>query len=349
MSQEWSAPRSIGVLICSYRRVPSLARCLTGLAAQQHPPDDVIIVVREGDEPTQRFLTQRPADRLKLRQVVVTSPGSVHALNAGLAACRTDVLAIADDDTVAHPDWLARIFEHFVRDPRLGALGGRDRCHDGQSFDESRRAPVGRISWYGRAVGNHHCGYGPARDVDYLKGANMSYRAAAFAGLRFDARLRGTGAQPYEDAAFSLAVGRAGWRVGYDPAVLVDHYAAATTLPRHYVGAHAVADVQGYRDFAFNNVVAYWDEFPAWRRMVFLIWSVVVGSRLLPGVVQAIRFTPALGAASWRRFLLAQQGKFLAVVALGFGHSSSNRAESRPGRAAAITRDGEPAAGGVSQ
>jgi hypothetical protein len=32
--------------------------------------------------------------------------------------------------------------------------------------------------------------------------------------------------------------------------------------------------------------------------------------------VQAVRFTPALGIGSWRRFLLAQQGIYLAVVKL---------------------------------
>jgi len=338
MRKTQALPRSIGVLVCTYRRVPSLTRCLIGLAAQQHPPDDVMIVVRESDEPTQRFLAQRPPDGLPLRLVTVVPPGTVRALNAGLAACRTDVLAIADDDTVAHPDWLARIFQHFVDDPELGALGGRDRCHDGQSFDESRRAPVGRISWYGRAVGNHHCGYGPARDVDYLKGANMSYRAEAFNnGPRFDTRLRGTGAQPCEDVAFSLAVGQAGWRVRYDPAVLVDHYTAPGAI-RHYVGVQQVADTEGYRNFAFNHVIAYWGGFSVPRRVAFLVWSVLIGSSLVPGLVQAVRFTPALRLGSWRRCLLAQQGIFQAVVELALGNRARS-AISGPDRTASLGRD----------
>jgi GT2 family glycosyltransferase len=310
-------PQSIGVLICTYQRPESLARGLAGLAAQQRRPDEVIVVVRGDDGPTRRLLgTASPLLRgLGVREIVVGQPGTVHALNAGLAACRTDVLAITDDDTVPHPDWLARILAHFQADPALGALGGRDRCHDGTRFDERRAPEVGRIRWFGRMIGNHHAGEGPVRDIDYLKGANMSYRSVACAGVRFDPRLKGIGAQPGEDGCFSLAVARAGWRVRYDPEVLVDHYAAPRD-DRFYGGVAPVTDARGYQDFAYNSVVVLWDAYPAWQQAVFFVWSVLVGSSLVPGLVQAIRFTPSLRGASWRRFVLAQQGRLAAYADL---------------------------------
>lgn len=50
------------------------------------------------------------------------------------------------------------------------------------------------IQWFGRIIGNHHLGVGLPQKVDFLKGANMSYRAQVLATLRFDTRLRGAGA-----------------------------------------------------------------------------------------------------------------------------------------------------------
>ena len=67
------------------------------------------------------------------------------------------------------------------------------------------------------------------REVDTLKGGNMSFRAAAVRGLRFDQRLRGPDAQVDCELAFSLALKRAGWALVYDPQIVVDHFQA----PRH--------------------------------------------------------------------------------------------------------------------
>jgi hypothetical protein len=278
------------------------------LAAQHRPPDEVVVVVRDTDRATLDWLAREP-DHLKLRVVGVTRPGTVAALNAGIEACRTDIVAITDDDTAPWPDWLARILAHFEADPRLGGLGGRDRCHDGTKFDDRQRAPVGRLQWFGRIIGNHHLGFGAARPVNLLKGANMSYRRRAIAGIRFDTRLRGTGAQPYEDIAFSLAVARGGWRLAYDPGIVVNHFAVPRDEPRHYVSVSSLTDVEGFRTHAFNGVVALWNELSLPRHAAFLAWSLVVGTSTCPGLAQAVRYTPRLGAGSWQRFWIAQQGK----------------------------------------
>ncbi len=38
------------VVVPSYRRPQLLAACLNGLAAQKHPPDEVVVVYRAEDE-----------------------------------------------------------------------------------------------------------------------------------------------------------------------------------------------------------------------------------------------------------------------------------------------------------
>ena len=312
-----SACLTIGVAIASYRRPDDLKRCLEALSEQSRLPDDVLVVVRADDEATQDTVAAVAGERLPVRSLLVGAPGTVPARNVALAHCRTDIFSFIDDDTVPHRDWIERIVPYFADDPALGGLGGRDRIHNGTSFDDRAARDVGRIQWFGRVVPNHHLGVGAPRTVDFLKGANMSFRAAAFRGIEFDARLRGTGAQPYEDLVFSSAVRRAGWKLLYDPGIAVDHFLGRREETRHYADIATVKDRQGFRNFAFNEVVAVWDELPAGGLIAFALWSLAVGTGICPGFLQAVRLTPRLGAASWQRFALAQSGKLDAFIELG--------------------------------
>lgn len=302
-------PQTIGVLIATYKRASDLLRCLAALEKQTLPADDILLVVRESDTETRSTLSGLAQSSLPIRVITVSVPGVVAARNAGLGALKTDILAIIDDDTSPHPTWLSRVMQNFTSDPVLGGLGGRDRCFDGKEFDEHREPVVGKIQWFGRTIGNHHRGFGELREVDVLKGANMSYRSKAIADIRFDTRLKGNGAQPSEDFCFSVAVKCKGWKLAYDPSVLVDHYASQRAEVRHYVGVSAVNDALVFRDFAYNQVISIWHALSPLRRAAFFVWSVLVGTGVFPGFVQALRFTPKLGIHSWRRFLIAQQGK----------------------------------------
>jgi GT2 family glycosyltransferase len=309
-------PSTIGVLIPSYNRSRDLVRCLDALRGQERVPDDVMVIVRREDNETQSALSDYPQGVLPLRTIVVDVPGTVYAHNIGIDACKTDVLAMIDDDTAPHPQWLRIILERFQADARLGGLGGRDRCFDGKSFDEERASTVGKLLWFGRPIGNHHRGYGGLREVDLLKGANMSFRAAALEKARCDWRLRGKGAQPNEDVSLTLAVKRAGWKIAYDPAAVVDHFQAIREEKRHYGGISPIGDPEPFIDFAYNEVIGIWDFLSRPRKFAFVLWSILVGTGVCPGLVQAIRYTPRLGLQSWYRFVLAQTGKIAAIVDL---------------------------------
>jgi cellulose synthase/poly-beta-1,6-N-acetylglucosamine synthase-like glycosyltransferase len=309
-------PETIGVLIPTYRRSLDLLRCLDALRGQDRPPDEVIVTVRREDTETQNVLAGFDRSALPLRILLVEVPGTVYAHNVAIEACTTDVLAMIDDDTAPQAHWLKVILEDFQADPLLGGLGGRDRCLDGTSFDEGKADTVGKLQWWGRAVGNHHRGFGSIRAVDLLKGANMSFRTAALEKARCDTRLRGRGAQPNEDTSLTLAVKRAGWKIAYDPNAVVDHYQAQREEARHYGGIAPIKDPEPFVDFAYNEVIGIWDFLPITRRIVFVLWSLLIGTGVCPGLLQAVRFTPRLGAQSWYRFFLAQRGKWVAIADL---------------------------------
>ncbi len=295
----------ISVLIPTYKRSNDLARCLEAIARQSRPADQVIIVRREDDLETNEFLASEKWP-FPLQIVTVQRPGQVAALNAGLTHVRSEIFALTDDDAAPRTDWLLRIERHFASDPRIGGVGGRDYVHVGKR--ESEQTRVGILQWFGRRIGNHHRGIGVARTVDFLKGVNMSYRIAAVGSLRFDERLRGSGAQVHNDLVFSLAVRRSGWRLMYDPAVAVDHYPA-----QRFGEDQRLERSQGaVNTSAYNETVALLEHLPGYRHAFFWLWAIVAGTEELPGLLRCV--VPSKSARKRRAVLLPMlSGRFAAA------------------------------------
>jgi hypothetical protein len=194
--------------------------------------------------------------------------------------CSGDIIAVTDDDAVPRADWLQRIHMHFSSDPGLGAVGGRDWVTYGGSTETGSRSIVGKVQWFGRVAGNHHLGEGVPREVDFLKGANMSFRKQAIGGRIFDPSLRGAGAQPHNDMAFTLAIRRAGWGVRYDPAVAVDHY------PGVRGSGDVRASISTSTDATYNLYRVLFSDLSVWRRSCLVAWNAAVGTPVAPGLAQ---------------------------------------------------------------
>jgi GT2 family glycosyltransferase len=284
----------IAVIVPSYRRPEDLQRCVGALARQERPADQIIIVTRVDDAPTQAVVRRAVADVSALVPVSVTSGGTVGALNAGLAVADADIIAFTDDDAAPRPGWLLHISQIFARDAAVGGVGGRDWVYDRGVVETGRRPVVGRLQWFGRCIGNHHLGFGEPREVDFLKGVNMTFRSTALDALHFDTRLRGTGAQVGNDMAFSLAVRRRGWKLIYDPTAAVDHY----TAPRFDEDQRRRPAPIAYENAAFNNALILSEAGGPLRAFVFLAWSVLLGTAASPGVLQCLRLLLSEGGAA---------------------------------------------------
>lgn len=274
----------IAVIVPSYRRTSDLARCLASLTAQTRLPDQVLVVARADDTPTWDVARAAPSS-LPITIVSVQRPGVVAALNAALDLIAADLVAFTDDDAAPRADWLARIESHFAADPTLGGLGGRDWIFQHDRFEDGSEQVIGKVSWFGRCIGNHHLGVGPPREVDVLKGVNMTFRAAALAGVRFDDRLRGGGAQVANELGVSLAVKRRGWKLVYDPHVAVDHFPSV----RHDEDQRNTFSAIAIRNAAFNETLLLCGHFGWLRRMSFMAWALLIGHHASPGIVQWLR------------------------------------------------------------
>jgi len=296
------------VLIPTYRRPKDLARCLTALTQQTRSPDEVLLVVRDSDAETWQFLQAFDTQRLPVKTVTVTVPGQVSALNVGLDAAIGDVISITDDDAAPHPDWLERIEAHFLADAQVGGVGGRDYVYHGDRLEDGAKLTVGKVNWFGHVTGNHHMGTGSARQVDVLKGANMSYRRTAIQTLQFDQRLLGSGAQIHNDMAFSLAVQRQGWKLLYDPAVAVDHFPAQRFDEDKRQSFSSVATSNAI----YNETLILLSYLSPIQRWLYLLWASLIGTRSNFGLVQLVRFFPQEGSLALHRWQAACHGRWQA-------------------------------------
>jgi glycosyltransferase involved in cell wall biosynthesis len=271
--------------------------------------------MREADSGTRSLLDGLELATAPIRQVVVGEQGVIAAMNAGFDAARGDLVANVDDDAVPRPDWLARVEALMESDNKVGGVGGRDWVHHGDQVEDGAEPIVGVVRWYGRPVGNHHLGVGGVREVQYLKGANMSFRMAALDGIRLDHGLRitgaGSGARDGWEIALCLAVRRGGWRLLYDPQLAVDHYPAA----RAGGGRDARSRPDAIRGAAHNETYALMSGLSPLQRGVALAYGLLVGSREAPGLAALIERLLRLRKprTSLRLFLAASAGRLAGV------------------------------------
>lgn len=273
----------ITILVPTYRRPVDLRRCLGSLERLDRLPDEVLVVHRPDDDDTKGVLAQAWA--LPVRAVEVRVEGVVAAVNRGFDATTGDVVVMIDDDAAPHPDWLTRIAAHYDADPKLGALGGRDVIHVAGEAIPPGEQEVGMVSWYGRMVGAHHLGVGDARSVAVLKGVNMSFRITALRDHRADERLLGRGAQVHFEIGLCNDIRNDGWRIVYDPHVLVDHFPSV----RHDSDKRSGFAFDAQFNKAHNEEVMILDHLKSWQRPAFVIWGFAVGTSDVPGLLQLPR------------------------------------------------------------
>ncbi|MBI2407298.1 MAG: glycosyltransferase [Gemmatimonadetes bacterium] len=298
----------VSVLVPSYRRPESLARCLAALAAQERVPDEVVVGVRAGDTETVKAAHTAGDGGLNVRTAIATEDGVIAAMQAALDAATGDVIALTDDDARPRRAWISGLLAHLESASNVGGAGGRDW----QPYERGDVARVGIVQWFGRVIGNHHLGAGAARDVDVLKGVNCAFRAPLLRAVGFDHRLRGTGAQLHWELGVCLPLRRAGWRLIYDPSVAVDHDVA----PRHagdalHRGVFAVAPLV---DAVHNETVAVIEgRGRAWRAG-YLAWALLVGTGEAPGAAQCARLLLRGDSLVWHRWRSAVAGRRLGAA-----------------------------------
>jgi mycofactocin system glycosyltransferase len=210
-------------------RAPELGRCLaslttgspvaTGRASSSPtcPAGGAASVVVVDDGSADAAAVAAVCRRYGARLVVATSGGGpAAARNRALLELETEWVAFLDSDCQPAEGWIDALAGHFD-DPLVAAVGARIR-----PVRATRRRRGSVRDRYDMArcaldMGERESDVGPGRRVAYLPTAALLVRRAALA-TGFDPDLRYG-----EDVDLVWRLCAAGWRVRYDPAVVVGH------------------------------------------------------------------------------------------------------------------------------
>ncbi len=266
----------VSVVIATYARPVALRRAVDSLIVQTQPPEEIIIALWSGDASTvaavSELVRRTEGAHIPVIAVQVEENTVVAKENAAMAQATADIVCFMDDDAVARPEWVQRILRHYA-DPAVGAVGGRDVIRlDGVPEVECRR--VGQVGWFGRLHGNHHRPTKGVREVDFLKGCNMSFRREVLSPV--DLRL--VGSVPYGfEIDMALAARTRGYRVVYDPEVVVDHYPSSNMSAKLATVAYVTNHNQTYillKHFGWP------------QRIGFLLYTFLLGDRNTVGLLR---------------------------------------------------------------
>lgn len=226
------------MVIVNFNTRDLLRNCLASIAAGAPPPFELFLVDNASTDGSAEMVEAefRWAHVIRSRNL-----GYAHANNLGLRQCRGEYLLLLNPDTLLPPDALARMVAFMDAHPEAGAAGPKLVLADGQLDLACRRSfPSPEVSFYrmlglsrlfpkSRRFGRYNLTYldpdQPA-EVDSVVGAFMLVRASAVAQVGL---LDESFFMYGEDLDWAYRLKQAGWKVLYNPDVVVLHHKGAAS------------------------------------------------------------------------------------------------------------------------
>jgi GT2 family glycosyltransferase len=223
---------SMAVVLPTRDRGATPAAAIRSILEGGGPLSELVVIDQSRDDRTSVALAPFfDDDRLTLLRSL--SAGLARARNEAIATCRSELVAMTDDDCEAMPGWLAALADVFASNDRIGVVFGSVLA-----ADHDRRA--GFVPVY--TVHRHRVDRGrdPRGRVDGI-GACMAIRRQTWAEIGGFDELLGAGARfrAADEGDFALRALAAGWYVGETPEGAVIHHgfrspAEAEDLVRGY-------------------------------------------------------------------------------------------------------------------
>jgi N-acetylglucosaminyl-diphospho-decaprenol L-rhamnosyltransferase len=233
-------------VVVNYNAGAHLLACVESLRVDG--VDDIVVVDNGStDGSSARLATVDPAAR-----VISTGAnlGYGGGANRGAGLLDTDYVLVTNPDVVLSPGTIAALVADLDADPTVGIVGPKIQETDGELYPSARTFPrladaighafVGLVTTdnpYSRRYLMTEWDHTNARDVDWVSGACFVARRDAFEAVGgFDDRFF----MYLEDVDLCWRVGRAGWRVRYQPAATVTHVQGISTAqaPYRMLAAH---------------------------------------------------------------------------------------------------------------
>jgi GT2 family glycosyltransferase len=193
-----------------------LSGCLRSILQQDLAPDEVIVVDNGSEDGSLELLrSEYPWVRVIPLE---GNTGFAHAANRGIEAAGGELVALVNTDVVLAPDWLGRMRQAILSDPRLASVACKMLdLHDHEQVydagDVLRRD--GACEQRGRFARDNGSFDAAGEIFGACAGAALYRRDAVTAIGGFDERYFAY----LEDVDLALRLRLAGWRCRYEPVV----------------------------------------------------------------------------------------------------------------------------------
>ncbi len=215
------AEANVSILIVLYNQPGLTWLCLQSLLNQKTPGVELILIDNNPSNPQTEALLDRVDGARIFRNA--DNPGFLHAVNQGAEHAKGKYLLLLNNDAMMLPGTLDAAISRLNHTPDAGAVGGPILSWTGHLQE------AGSILWrdgtclgYGRGARHSNPDFQFVRDVDFCSGAFLMLRRNLFEDLG--------GLDPiykpayYEDTDYCVRLWEAGYRVIYDPKVIIRHF-----------------------------------------------------------------------------------------------------------------------------
>lgn len=197
---------NISLYVPCYNAAEHLPRCLEGILAQTHRPDEILLVDDGSRDASREIAAQYPQVSVLRHE---RNRGLSTARNTAFAAARNEWVAALDADCVPQPRWLASLVARAERGDVAGVGGKLVETVLDSVGDRWRRQHLSQ-DW----------GDTPLDHPPFLFGNNTLLRKSAVLSVGgYDERLRTNG----EDVDLSRKLRQAGHSLAYDSVAEVRH------------------------------------------------------------------------------------------------------------------------------
>lgn len=221
---------TVTIAVCTRDRTADLKMCLDSLERIEYPGLDILVVDNApATDGTERLLRENYPS---MRYVREPRPGLNWARNRAILEAREEIVAFADDDTVADPRWVSALADAFAENPDVMGVTGLVVPYE---IETEAQDLFERIGGFGRGfdeirvridaedlgnVARLHAGTGM-----FGTGANMAFRRSVFNGIGyFDPALDiGTVTNGGGDLDMFFRVIKEGHTLVYQPRAIVYH------------------------------------------------------------------------------------------------------------------------------
>ena len=209
--------RLVSIVIPILNSEATIEECLDSIYSNRNPPPFQVILVDGGStDNTVEIVKKHPAELL------FADKPQARQRNVGIAHAAGDIIAFTDSDCRVTDVWLSALTQHFD-DPSIASVGGpnltpKDDPFWAQCFGALMESLLGSVGVRNTVV------YKSIREVSHNPPVNSAVRKAVLqevAGF-------GEGFEPTEDVMLDAKIKRKGYRLIYDPKMLVWHHRRRT-------------------------------------------------------------------------------------------------------------------------